>query len=519
MSTKRFAKMAFSASIYAGVISLMGCNQQPAPANSPAPATTSPAPATTTAQAPAYVPPTAEQLYQMVAPIALFPDKLVAQVLAGSTYPDQITAADNLLARNPNLKGGLLSDAVNPQPWDPSVKGLTTFPSVLDQMAQNLPWTRALGEAYVNDPTDVLNAIQVMRQRAAKHGNLRSTPQQQVVTQPAEVAVDQGGYADDGNYPPTYSGPSMVPAQQQMIEIEPAQDNTVYVPSYDPQMVYGGDVPAYPSYVYEQPSYSTGEIVAAGAVSFGVGVIVASMLDHHSNHGGWNSWGMNWGGRGGNDGGGNRGGWQRPAVVYNNQTYVSRSTTIINRNVTNNITNNVNNSRNEAVQNRNVANNAANPEFNYRNGNNARPSPPTVAVQQPSQPAHMTTPNFGAPGHPTVATNESRPATTQHAMTGPRQGAIQTPQPHAAVEAVQRPREAPSASVPNRVPVPHEAAMQARPPVAVPVHAAPVTHAPQAAPRPQPAARPATTPRPVQQNRPQPKAAPPHPKKDDESHG
>jgi len=171
--------MAIGASFCVGTLLLGGCNQQPeqAPAAAPASAPTAPAtaPASSAAPASAYTPPSADQLYQLVAPIALFPDKLVAQVLAGSTYPDQITAADNLVAQNPNLKGTLLQAAVDPQPWDPSVKGLTAFPSTLDQMAKNIQWTTALGEAYVNDPTDVLNAIQVMRQRASAHGNLRST--------------------------------------------------------------------------------------------------------------------------------------------------------------------------------------------------------------------------------------------------------------------------------------------------------------------------------------------------------
>ncbi len=248
----------------AGFVVLAGCNQSPAPAAGPAGTSTAPSAASapapaqsTAAQAAPYTPLTADQLYQLVAPIALFPDNLVAQVLAGSTFPDQITAADNFLTQNPGLKGAPLLAQVNTQPWDASVKSLTTFPSVLDQMAKNPQWTAALGDAYVNDPTDVMNAIQVMRQRASQKGNLRSTAQQVVQTQP--VAADNITYADDGQEP-AYDGPSVVEAPPQYIEIAPAQQDTVYVPSYDPQTVYGGDVPIYPSYSYQPQGYSTGEI-------------------------------------------------------------------------------------------------------------------------------------------------------------------------------------------------------------------------------------------------------------------
>jgi hypothetical protein len=117
--------------------------------------------------------PTADQLYQLVAPIALFPDNLVALVLAGSTYPDQITAAQSWLQENGSLKGPQLQQAADLQPWEGSVKGLTTFPDVLDQMAKNLSWTSALGDAYFNDQQNVMNAVQVMRQRAQEAGNLK----------------------------------------------------------------------------------------------------------------------------------------------------------------------------------------------------------------------------------------------------------------------------------------------------------------------------------------------------------
>ena len=136
-------------------------------------------------QAPAttYATPTADQLYQLVAPIALFPDNLVAMVLAASTFPDQVSAAYQWLQQNSSLKGQQLTEAANQQPWDNSVKGLTQFPDVLNQMATNLSWTSALGDAYYNIPQSVMNAVQVMRQRAYQAGNLKSTQQQNVTVQ------------------------------------------------------------------------------------------------------------------------------------------------------------------------------------------------------------------------------------------------------------------------------------------------------------------------------------------------
>ncbi|MBB6186343.1 DUF3300 domain-containing protein [Rhodanobacter sp. MP7CTX1] len=414
------------------------------------PASSAPAPAGSAAQAAApYTPPTADQLYQLVAPIALFPDNLVAQVLAGATYPDQITAADSLLAQSPNLKGVPLQTAIAPQPWDPSVKGLTAFPSVLSQMAQNIQWTTSLGEAYVNDPTDVMNAIQVMRQRAAKHGNLRDSAQQRVVTQPV-TAVDTTAYTDNGDNgePPVYNGPSVVQEPDQAIQIMPADPDTVYVPSYNPQTVYGEEVPVYPGYAYVQPAgYSTGDLIAVGAVTFGAAILVGSLFNHHDHYNngpayGWNNWGMHWG-----PGHGNGGGWQRPAVVYNNSTYVSRSTTVVNRYTTNNYNNRtVNNNivRNPAVANRNNFNNPGNPgnpgNRNFNNPGNAAANRAVVNTPQAmrSRPGEapasrpMSVPTFGTPvrGAEPVRNGQAgarpgRPAPTQGAAqpTVPTRGA------------------------------------------------------------------------------------------------
>ncbi|MBD8873212.1 DUF3300 domain-containing protein [Rhodanobacter sp. DHB23] len=544
MIDRAFPRNAACTLLCAGVVMLAGCNKAAdSQAANPAAAGSAPATTGTSAQQSApYTPPSADQLYQMVAPIALFPDKLVAQVLAGSTYPDQITAADNMLRQQPNLTGAALTAAVNPQPWDPSVKGLTQFPSVLDQMAQNIPWTTALGEAYVNDPSDVMNAIQVMRQRAQSNGSLRSSAQMQVVSQ-AQAAPADEQVVDEGGAQPAYDGPAEVPPPPQTIEILPAQPDTVYVPQYDPETVYGEPVAAYPGYTYAQPAgYSTGQIVATGAIAFGVGIVVGALLEHHHDNGpapapnpgwGWNSWGMNWGRHGGGPQG-QGGGWQRPAVVHNNSVYVSRSTTIVNRYVTNNINNsrtvNYTNSNNRTVNNSTVDN-------RYAGNGAADGRAPAAAAQRPAtQP--MTMPHFGTP------VRGAEPARFGQARTG----APAQPVPRAAGEprtaAAPRPAEAPrAAAVPRPVEAPREAARPeaARPapqpqpmrqaPRPAPAQAAaprpmeqpremeraPEAAAPRPEARPQPAPAPAARPAPAEQH---PAAKPAHapPKKHDDEH-
>lgn len=534
---------AIVAATCASMLVLAGCNQQPSSNQGSAPASSASAPASASsaqAQQQAYTPPTADQLYQMVAPIALFPDKLVAQVLAGSTYPDEVTAAQNLVAQNPNLKGDLLQAAVEPQSWDASVKGLTQFPSVLSQMAQNIQWTTALGQAYVNDPTDVLNAIQVMRQRARAQGNLQNSAQQAVTVQPAQAVEEseqQAGYVANSDAPPVYSGPDVVPPPSSIIQIDPSQSGEVYVPSYDPQTVYGGEVPYYPSYEYEQPRYTTGEVVTVGAVAFGAAILVGTLMnhgdhDHGDRGGGWHSWGMNWGGSYGGGGGGPR----RPAVVYNNQTYVSRSTTVVNRYTT------INNYNNRTVN--NVTNNRN--QFNATNNvsNNNRPA---------AQP--MNTPNFGRAGYVSAAAPHA-PVAEQRAVQEARANAM-----HPTAPAAQRPAFAPRPQETIRQPVPRpqpaiHAVPQAQPHPQPAVHAAPhaqphaqpafhpapqahpqpaVHAAPQAHPAPHPAPAPQVhrpAPAPAQHAAPAPHAAPAHPaqqhpqnnghqppKKKDESHG
>lgn len=324
-------------SLCIGALAIAGCdnktNSTPAAAADPALSIPAPSvPQTPAAPTPvAYTPPTAEQLYQMVAPIALYPDKLIAQILAGATYPEQITAAHDWLAQNRALKAGPLADAANQQPWDPSVKSLTAFRSVLDQMAGNIPWTESLGKAYYNDPTDVMNAIQVMRQRASKAGRLKNNDKLRV----ASAATPQN-YAPAPDMQPVYAGPAVIEPPPQLITIEPVQPDVVYVPSYDPEVIYGAPVPVYPGYAYAPPvvvapGYSGGQLAAASALAFGAGVIVGAALERHD--WGWHAWNMNWGAprwQGRDRGPDVQPAYARPAVVYNNSTYISRSTTVVN---------------------------------------------------------------------------------------------------------------------------------------------------------------------------------------------
>src|SRR5215469_13380997 len=201
-----------------------------------------------------------QELDSRVAPIALYPDALVAQILSASTYPDQVAAAEYWMQQNKNLTGSTLMQAVNNQSWDPSVKALTQFPSVLSNMAQNISWTSQLGDAYHNQSQDVMAAIQRLRKQAQTAGNLKSTPQQTVKTQ------------TQGN--------------TQVIVIQPANPQVVYVPQYNPTVVYGTP--------YTTPGYSTGALVATGLLSFGAGIAVGAMMSGGCCGWGYSSWNCNW---------------------------------------------------------------------------------------------------------------------------------------------------------------------------------------------------------------------------------
>jgi hypothetical protein len=220
------------------------------------------------------------QLQQLVAPIALYPDQLTAQILAAATYPDQIAEAQIWIQQNKALQGEQLAQEVNKQAWDPSVKALTQFPAVLANMNQNLAWTSELGDAYVNQRQQLTQAIQTMRARAMKAGNLKSTPQQKVETQGDTIVV------------------------------EPAEPDVVYVPQYDPWLAYGAPLAAFPGWYPYPGLYLAGPGIGFG-LGFGIGVFSPFGW-------GWNNWGYAWGGGG--------------RVVYNHHPYPSRSPEVVRRN-------------------------------------------------------------------------------------------------------------------------------------------------------------------------------------------
>ena len=226
-----------------------------------------------------------QQLQQLVAPIALYPDSLVGQILAAATYPTQIVEAERFLEQNPGLTGEALANAVNEQDWDPSVKALTAFPSVLSDMNQNLSWVSELGDANYNQPEDVMNAIQYMRQQAQRAGNLQSTPQEPLV-------YDQG-----------------------YIQLEPPSQQVVYVPTYDPWTVYGQPVAPYPGFsLLGALGSGIGAFFSSGyggsAIQYGLGIALSAF-----SHTPWGffGWGLN---------------WLAHAVLFHQSNYFTHSTTV-----------------------------------------------------------------------------------------------------------------------------------------------------------------------------------------------
>ncbi len=232
------------------------------------------------AQGPAYAPLDAAGLDQLVAPIALYPDSLVAQILTASTYPQQVSDADNWLHQTAGMPPQQRADAANNMPWDPSVKALTAFPQVLDNLARNYNWTSSLGNAYYNQPGDVMNAVQAARWQAQQAGYLRSTPQQQV-------------YVNNG-----------------LITIVPVNPGVVFVPYYNPWRIYGGWVSPYAGFYVAPPP--PGLVIGLGLGFAAVGISIGLFA-----HYGWGfgSWAPNW-----------RGG----VVEYNHAAYISRSATVFN---------------------------------------------------------------------------------------------------------------------------------------------------------------------------------------------
>jgi uncharacterized protein DUF3300 len=215
-------------------------------------------PAAPTAQPAAKLPP--EQLDSLVAPIALYPDPLLSQTLVASTYPLEVIQLKQWLDQHKNLKDTALVDAVKKQDWDPSIQAMAPLPDVVKQLADNIKWTADLGNAFLAQQNDVMDAVQRMRKKANDAGNLKSSEQQKVETQVVE--------------------------NKQVIVIEQANPQVIYVPSYNPTVVYGPPVYPYPPLYYPPVGY-----YAAGmAISFGIGIAMGAAWG-----GGW-GYGCGWGG-------------------------------------------------------------------------------------------------------------------------------------------------------------------------------------------------------------------------------
>ena len=198
------------------------------------------------------------ELDRMLAPIALYPDALLAQVLMAATYPLEVVMADRWVRENKNLKGDALNDSLDKQPWDPSVKALVPFPEVLSMMSQRLDWTQRVGDAFISQQDDVMSTVQKLRDKAYAAGNLESNKEQKV----------------------SRSG--------DVIVIEPADPQIIYVPAYDPWWVYGPWWwPAYPPFVI-YPSYP-GVVIAPGFIWFGVGFVVGAFWCTAWGHWNWHN--------------------------------------------------------------------------------------------------------------------------------------------------------------------------------------------------------------------------------------
>ncbi|HUD23679.1 MAG TPA: DUF3300 domain-containing protein [Acidobacteriaceae bacterium] len=223
----------------------------------------------------------AEQLEQLVAPIALYPDTLVAQMLAASTYPAQVVDADRWLQAQGNASPFQIAGGADVQNWDPSVKALTEFPQVLAEMDRNVQWTTDLGNAYYNQPQDVLEAVQVLRQRAQAAGNLQSSAQEQ-------VSYNQGA-----------------------IELAPVNSQMIYVPTYNPWSVYGDPVTPYPGFSLLGALgsfFNSG--IGSSALQYGLGIGMSAFM-----HTPWGllSWGLN---------------WLTQSILFNHSDYMSHSMTV-----------------------------------------------------------------------------------------------------------------------------------------------------------------------------------------------
>ena len=221
------------------------------------------------------------QVQQLVAPIALYPDSLVAQVLAASTYPAEVVEAQRWVTQHKGLSAQQRADEVNKLSWDPSIKSLIAFPSVLANMDKNLSWTSSLGQAYVQNPQEVMNTIQQLRHRAQSAGHLSSTSQESVSTHGQDIVI------------------------------QPMNPEVVYVPEYDPWLVYGPPLAAWPGW-YGYPGLYFG----GPGIFFGVGIGIGAFAAFGW---GWHHWGFDWAHR---------------RMMFDHRTFVSRSRTVIDRRTT-----------------------------------------------------------------------------------------------------------------------------------------------------------------------------------------
>lgn len=236
-------------------------------------------PAAMVAQGPPASPPpdqtlSPDQLDDLVAPIALYPDPLLSQLLVAATYPLEVVQAYQWLQRNPGLSGPDLQQAVQQQNWDPSVQALVVFPDVLKRLNDDVTWTTNLGNAFLAQQQDVMDAVQRMRQRAQQAGKLSSTPQETVST------VDENGQPD--------------------IQIMPANPDVIYVPVYNPVWIWGPPMwYPYPTWYWPPPTVMVGGV----GFGFGVGINMGAFFGY-----GWHGWG----------GWGWRPGWGSHTVIVNN---------------------------------------------------------------------------------------------------------------------------------------------------------------------------------------------------------
>ena len=258
---------------------LQASQDQEAPADQAAPPDQGGAPPPDQNAPPPYAQKTPEELQQLVAPIALYPDSLVAQILAASTFPEQVVEADRWVQAHPDVKGDDLGKTVDQMPWDASVKALCAFPSVLGNMDKNISWTSSLGDAYYNQQQDVMSAIQFMRKKAQDAGNLKSSSQQNVTTDPY------------GN-----------------VDVAPANPEVVYVPAYDPWLIYGYPVAPWPGW-YAYPGIWFGGPYLSFGIGFGIGWLGGWGW-------GWGHWGFDWHSR---------------YVAFDRGRYFSHSRTFYNR--------------------------------------------------------------------------------------------------------------------------------------------------------------------------------------------